>query len=366
MNENKTFVIYDVLKLLCEAPGVAGNENGGEKSAAETALELLREYIPDADYDCHGSIVGTLSAKSDTDLAGEKATILLDAHIDQVGLVVTHISDNFVKAEPCGGIDRRCLAGQSVTVYRRNTAAVGVSPPIKGVICTLPPHVLRGKEAEKSMNADSIWIDTGFTGNKLKEIVKQGDIVTLDGGLTPLLGKRVSGVALDDRAGVCAILYALHLLKKNATSAKPLARQIAVSFSVQEEVGCRGAKVTAYNIEPEYAIAVDVSYGMSPGCPELKCGKLGDGPMIGYAPSLNRKMFEKLKLTAMEQNIPYQLEVMNRDTGGTNADSISIAKGGVKTALVSIPLRYMHTPVETADLSDIEATGKLIAAFCGA
>jgi endoglucanase len=357
MNEYKTFVIYDVLKRLCDTAGVAGDE----RSATEVALELLREYIPDADYDCHGSIVGIVPDNDDN--ASQKPVILLDAHIDRVGLIVTHIDGAFVKAEPCGGIDKRCLAGQSVTLYSKNAAYC------KGVICTLPPHVLHGKDSEKKVKSDSIWIDTGITPERIKDVVKLGDTVTVDGELTPLLDKRVSGAALDDRAGVCAILYALHLLSKNTRDTvekKPLSRRIAVSFSVQEEVGCRGAKVAAYNVEPEYAVVVDVSFGAcgSLTATEGKVGKLGDGPMLGYAPSLNRKMFEKLKTTAVEQNIPYQLEIMGRDTGGTNADSISIAKGGVKTALVSVPLRYMHTPVETADLSDIEAAGKLIAAYC--
>jgi endoglucanase len=153
-------------------------------------------------------------------------------------------------------------------------------------------------------------------------------------------------------------LYALHRLQRIN-----LSRNIAVSFSVQEEVGCRGAGVAAYNLEPEYAIVVDVSYGMSPGGVEHKCGELGGGAMIGYAPSLNRTLFEMLKNTAADRDIPHQIEIMNRDTGGTNADTISTVKGGIKTALISIPLRYMHTPVETADLGDIEAAGKLIAAF---
>jgi endoglucanase len=343
MNELKTFVVYDTLAKLTAAAGVAGNE----RSASAVALELLREFAPDADYDCHGSIVGYVGGKDEA-----KPTIMLDAHIDRIGLIVTHKDNGFCKAEPVGGVDRRCLAGQSVTIL-----ADGGKTPIRGVICTLPPHVLTGKNAEKSMKADSIWIDVPC-GESAS--VSLGDMVTIDGGLTPLLGKVVSGAALDDRAGVCAILYALHLLRRNKGS---LMWNVAVSFSVQEELGCRGAAVTAYNVAPEYAIVVDVSYGMSPGCAEHKCGKLGGGVMIGYAPSLNRSMFEMLKNSAADRAIAHQIEIMNRDTGGTNADTISLTKSGVKTALLSIPLRYMHTPVETADLGDIEAVGKLIAAF---
>ncbi|MCL1881792.1 MAG: M42 family peptidase [Oscillospiraceae bacterium] len=362
ISEMKTFVIYDVLKKLTDAVGVSGNESSGAGSISNVALELLKEYAPDATLDCHGSVTGILGGNASIDKS--KPTIMLDAHIDQIGLIViykesdeTTNNNGFVKAEPCGGIDRRCLAGQRVTVHTK-TGAVG------GIVCTLPPHVMAGK-ANNSIKADEIWLDVGDD----KSQIALGDVVTIDGELTPLLTKQsktVSAPALDDRAGVCAILHALYLLKRvldKGNQGDSLPWNVAVSFSVQEEIGCRGAEVTAYNLEPDYAIVVDVSYGLSPGCPEHKCGKLGGGVMVGYAPSLNRTMFEMLKNTALDKNIPHQLEIMSRDTGGTNADSISTVKGGVKTALLSIPLRYMHTPVETLDLSDVEATGKLIAEF---
>jgi endoglucanase len=333
----------DTLKSLCEAVGVAGNENSDKQAIAQTALLLLKEYAPDASLDCHGSVVGFIGGRDN-----DKPTILLDAHIDQVGLVVTHIdSEGFVKTSSCGGVDRRVLAAQPVTLHGKEK--------VKGIVCTLPPHVKKEKSVIKG---DSIWIDTGLTKEKVSELVSLGDVATVDGEFTHLLNGRISAPALDDRAGVCAILSALNLLKNSSTGFN-----IAVSFSVQEELGCRGAIVTAYNTEPDYAIVVDVSYGLSPGGDKHKCGELGKGPMIGYAPSLNRGMFEGLKKTADEWELPYQLEIMNRDTGGTNADTITVVKGGVRTALISIPLRYMHTPVETADLSDIETAGQLIAAF---
>jgi endoglucanase len=338
--------IFDTLKQLTDAQGVAGNEG----AVSQVALELLKEFDPNAHTDCFGSVVGFIG-----DRDNGNPVILLDAHIDQVGLIVTHIDDKgFIKAERCGGIDRRALAAQAVTIHSRE--------PVKGVICTIPPHVSRGKkDVTQPMKADSIRIDAGLTKAQAQEVISLGDVATIDGELIRMSDKIVTGSALDDRAGVCAVLYALSLLKGN----KALRFNIAVSFSAQEELGCRGATVTAYNAEPEYAVVVDVSYGLSPGCSSIehKCGKLGGGPMLGYAPTLNREMFEGFKKIAREHDVAYQLEIMSRDTGGTNADSITTVKGGVKTALVSIPLRYMHTPVETADISDIEAAGHLIAAF---
>lgn len=335
--------VFDVLKRLTDAFGVAGDES----EAAGVALELLKEYAPNAEADKFGSVVGFIG-----DRTNGKPLILLDAHIDEIGLIVTRIDeDGFITAEPCGGVDRRLLPAQSVTIRGRER--------VKGVVCALPPHV--HKESSKALKEDEIRVDAGFSKEKLEALVSLGDRIVIDGELTRLVNNRVCGRALDDRAGVTAVLYALKLLKEAGNAAY----NVAVTFSSQEEIGSRGAKISSYNIDPEFAVAVDVSYGMSPGCPERKCGKLDGGPMVGLAPSLDRNMFEKLKKTAEMNNIPYQLEIMNRDTGGTNADVISLVKGGVKTALVSIPLRYMHTPVETVSIRDIENTGRLIAMFIG-
>jgi endoglucanase len=356
-NDNSTslpapsFSTYDTLKRLTDAYGVAGNERHSSNPAAsvsEAALVLLRGYDHNAVIDAHGSVVGRIGNDKD------KPVILLDAHIDQVGLIVTFIdSDGFVKAESCGGIDRRVLAGQPVTIHSSVS-----DKPLRGTVCTLPPHVR--KEEDKSVKADEIKIDLGLTAKQAEEVVALGDVVTVGSELSRLAGTKAAGAALDDRAGVVAILYALELLKN-----EELKLNIAVSFSVQEELGLRGAAITAYNAEPDYAIAVDVSYGLSPDCGSVKhkCGETGKGAMIGYAPSLEREMFERLKRVAEENRIPYQLEIMSGDTSGTNADSISTVKGGVKTALLSVPLRYMHTPVEVVDIADIEATGRLIAEF---
>ncbi|MDR0197289.1 MAG: M20/M25/M40 family metallo-hydrolase [Oscillospiraceae bacterium] len=332
--------IFDTLKRLAGANGAAGDEN----SAARAAADYLKEYDRDAKIDGFGSVTGFIGNRN-----SGRPVILLDAHIDEVGLVVTHIDEKgFIKAEPCGGVDRRALSARTVSVRGKET--------VKGVVCSLPPHV--AKEGTKALKADEIWIDTGYGKEELEKLVAPGCTVTVDGEPARLPGGKLCGKALDDRAGVVAVLYALSLLKNSGTSLN-----VAVAFSAQEELGLRGAKVSAHNVNADYAIAVDVSYAHSPGCKKHKCGKSGGGPMLGLAPSLDREMFERLKKTADEWEIPYQLEIMNRDTGGTNADEISLAKGGVKTALVSIPLRYMHTPVETLALSDVEATGQLIAAY---
>ena len=173
--------------------------------------------------------------------------------------------------------------------------------------------------------------------------------------LRRLAGSRISGKALDDRAGVAAVLLCLDLLK-----GKELACDIAAVFAVQEELGCRGAQTAAFSLHPDAAIAVDVSFALTPDADPVKCGRLGKGPMIGFAPGLDNEWTSSLMDVARACELPFQREVMGGDTG-TDADAIASAQTGVRTALLSIPLRYMHTPVETVDLRDVENTGRLMA-----
>ncbi|MCL2077808.1 MAG: M20/M25/M40 family metallo-hydrolase [Oscillospiraceae bacterium] len=339
--------IKETLKSLCTPPGVAGCET----AASKAAQNLLLEYMPNAQVDSFGTVTGSINYDEKLPL------LLLDAHIDEIGMVVNYIDGNgFLKVSGAGGIDRRALSAQTVTIWGKT--------PVKGVICALPPHVQTQKDAAQTIKEDQIAIDCGFTKEEVEKVVSLGDSITIDAELTELQNDRITARALDDRAGVCSILYALDLLKKSIEPPK-LQYNLAVTFSSQEELGCRGARIAAYNINPDLAVAVDVSYGDYHGCKENKTGKIGGGVMLGTAPSLDRELFENMKKTATEKNIPYQIEVMSSETG-TNADVISLSRKGVKCALLSIPLRNMHTPAEMLQISDIKATGQLIAEFIGA
>ena len=173
------------------------------------------------------------------------------------------------------------------------------------------------------------------------------------------MGNRISAPAVDDRSGVCTILAALDMLK-----GKNLAYNLAVSFSSGEEVGERGAKMTAFSVQPDEAIAVDVSFGRTPDIASNEAGVLGSGVMIGVSAALDKEMSNKLCEIAEKANIPHTREIMPSSTG-TNADAIGISGKGVKCCTLSFPIRYMHTPVETVDLSDIEATARLICEYAG-
>jgi endoglucanase len=328
--------LKDTLKILCEPPGVAGSEN----TASEAACELLSRYMPNAETDAFGSVTGSIKYDEKLPL------LLLDAHIDEIGMVVNFIDEKgFLKVGRAGGVDRRALPASQVTVWGK--------VPVIGVVCTLPPHVQ--KDDAKVLKEDEIIIDCGYSREKIENLISLGDSVTINAEFTELLNSKITARALDDRAGVCAILYALELIKEKTPK-----YNLAVSFSSQEELGCRGAGISAFNINPDLAVAVDVSYGDYPKCTEAKTGKLGNGVMIGTAPTLDRGLFEHIKSVAKRNNIAHQIEVMSAKTG-TNADIIGITKSGVKCALLSIPLRNMHTPVEVVQLSDIISAGNLIA-----
>ncbi len=326
-----------IIMSLADARGVSGDET----NAAELALSMLKNYTDDC-FIKNGNVIGRLGCK------GSKPHILIDAHIDQIGFTVTHITDDgFLKIAGCGGIDRRLLLAQPVTVLAKK--------PLNGVICAIPPHL--ETDESKVPEMEDICVDVGLTKACAEELISLGDKIVFTSHCAKLQGDRITGAALDDRCGVAAILRALELV-----SDKPLHSEITVMFSTQEEVGERGAKIGVFDIEPDIAIAVDVSFALTAGDSEIKCGAMGGGCMIGFSPVLDRELSQTFKTIAEKRCLPYQIEVMSGTTG-TNADRFSVNKSGVKAVTLSIPLKYMHTPVEIISLSDVENTAQLIAAY---
>lgn len=332
--------LKNVLSQLVSKNGISGDEF----KASEIACSILNNYL-ESHVDSFGNVCGV-----QRNVDENKKTILLDAHIDEIGMIVTYITDDgFLKVSNCGGIDNRVLLAQEVNILCKNKN-------IKGLICSTPPHL----EADntKVPDIEDIFVDIGMSKESAEKIVSLGDRVVINNYLINLQNDYVTSHALDDRSGVAAILYALELLK-----GKNPKYNICVLFSSQEETGERGAKIGAYKLDPDLAIAVDVSFALTPGEKVENCGETQKGPMIGIAPSLSREMSEALVKTAESADIPYQIEVMNGKTG-TNADQISVSHSGVKTCILSIPLKYMHTPVEAISVSDVENTAKLLAKFC--
>lgn len=326
-----------LLKRLTQAPGVSGKEG----DAAKLTAELLAQYMP-VTTDPLGNVVGQR--------AGHAPHILLDAHLDQIGMIVTRVDDSgFVKFRSVGGVDVRTLPAAEVTVWGKD--------PLFGVVTSTPPHLQDEKSAGTAPEMEQMAVDLGLSQEMAQTMVQPGDRITLRSRFASLLGSRIAATALDDRAGVAAILYCLELLKEQGYGG-----QLTVVFSAQEEVGGSGAAVSGFRAAAEEALAVDVSFAMAPGNPKERCAILGKGTMIGIAPTLDYAMGQTLLRLAQREQIACQHEVMGGKTG-TNADALQRAGAGTKMGLLSIPLRNMHTGVEVVDLSDIASTAKLLARY---
>lgn len=330
--------IKSVLKTLTAQVGVSGDEF----PASNAAAELLRKYAEDVSVDAFGNVTGFVKSGCE----GAK-TLMLDAHIDQVGYIITSISEGgFLSVGACGSPDVKMLLAQSVTVHGKN--------PVLGVVSTLPPHV---QKDNKAPDINDISIDIGFDKKNVEELISLGDRVTVNSEFRELCGDIVSAPAIDDRSGVCAILAALEMLGEH----KP-AYDLVISFSAQEETGERGAKQAAFRIQPDECIAVDVSFGRTPDSEPKDTAELGSGVMIGFSAALDKKMSNSLRALAIKTDIPFTCEVMPTSTG-TNADAIGVAGKGVKCCTLSFPIRYMHTPVECVNIKDIETTARLISEY---
>ena len=328
------------LKELCFKLSDISATSGDETGFSHELIKLLNEYMP-CKIDNVGNVLGS-SEKGDFH-------ILLDAHIDQVGLVVRGIdSKGFLLVDKIGSIDIRALTGAEVIVHGKED--------LFGVVCSVPPHLQSG-DSGGELNLKSMAIDIGLSAEEAKKAVSIGDRVTMRNFSNQLLNNCISGSALDNRAGVVAIFGALDILKDKLHNVK-----LSVLFSVQEEVGCRGAGCGAFALMPDCAIVVDVGFGDDVYTDKSLTISLGGGPSIGIAPILSKALSDELVSIAKDEDIPYQHDVMSRTTG-TNADTITVVGSGVPTLLLSVPLRYMHTANEVVNIDDIENTSKLIAEF---
>jgi endoglucanase len=330
--------LKELLFRLCAARGTPGDETAAARAAAKE-LAPYGGAVKDA--------LGNISAAFGPENA--EGNILLEAHLDQIGLVVTSVDGNgFLRVDKCGGADPRVLPGSAVTVKGKKA--------LSGIVCCTPPHLSDGKDDEV-LPVGKSFVDIGLSKEKAEELVSPGDRVTFSTKPVSLAGSRVSSAGLDNRAGAAALVRCAQMLYKTG-----LKRRVTVLLSTREETGGQGASTGAFSAEPSEAICVDVGFACQPGVPPEKSHPLGGGPMVGFAPVLNRRISENLVKTAVKNNIPYKRDVMGGSTG-TNSDNIAVVRSGVPTGMVSIPLRYMHTPAEVIDLRDIENTALLIAEY---
>ncbi|GHU60907.1 hypothetical protein FACS1894171_2840 [Clostridia bacterium] len=312
----------DIIGTISRLSAISG-PSGHEKAVAAEASEMLKPLVDCVETDRFGNVMGILKGADD-----RSPRIVLDAHLDEVGLVITGQNDGFLRFRTLGGVDSRILPAREVVIVS--------DEDIFGVIMATPPHLLEKGQEDKAVKIKDMLIDVGMNETEAARLIGR-PAVCFDRP-RPLGSRQFSGKALDDRLGFAVLLRTLELLSQWYFERKI---EVIVLASVQEEVGCRGAAAAVDRLAPDYFIAVDVTHGRTPDVSSDKTFELGGGPAIGIGPNINRKMSDKLASLAREKGIRYQLEVMEGNTG-TNAWPAQTAGTGVATALVSVPLKYMH------------------------
>ena len=331
--------IEQILERLC----AVGGPSGFERPAVLAARELLEPLMDEVWTDRLGSLIGVRRCGK----PGAKK-LLLDAHLDEVGLIVTGHKDGFLRFK-AAGVDARMLPDREVSIL--------TDPPMLGVVACLPPHVLSAEDREKAPEVKDLFVDAGLSQEKAERLIPIGTPMVYRAELTRLGERQVCAKSLDDRACFAALLRAAELLKEAALDV-----DLYILGSVCEETGGVGAQVGAQALAPDYCVAVDVTFRRTPDCSKEEALAMGGGPAVGIGPNCARWMVKRLLDKAAGLDMAVQKEVMEGNSG-TNGWDMQVANEGVATALVSVPLKYMHTPVEVAELSDIENTARLLAAF---
>jgi len=335
-----------LLRGLLGAVGPSGHEG----AAAALWREAARHFGAEVTGDALGSSVALVSGSQ----PGLRLAVV--GHIDEIGLIVTHIDDEgFLWFAPIGGWDAQILVGQRV----RLLTSAG---PLIGVIGKKPIHLLRDEERKKVADVRDLHVDIGARdGAHAAEMTQVGDVAVIDGEPVELPNGRVVSRALDNRLGA---YIALEVARAVAETGGGECAVAAVA-AAQEEITLAGARTSAYALEPTVAVVVDVTHATdAPGVDVKEAGRhaLGSGAVIARGATLHPRVFELLVEAARAESVPYTVEAAARQTG-TDADAVHTARAGVPTGLVSIPLRYMHSPVEMVALADVQACVDLIAAF---
>jgi putative aminopeptidase FrvX len=330
------------LKNLVEAHAPSGHEG----PVRDLIRDAWRDLVDEFEQDKLGSLIGIKRA---TRPADPPRRIMLAAHMDEIGMMVRDLVDGFIYVHRISGVDNRVMLAQPVRVHGRRS--------LPGIVAAAPPHALTAEARRKYPTFDDLVIDLGLPAAEVESLVQIGDLITLDVPMIELQGQKVAGKAMDDRACVAAVTACLHHLQGMMHR-----WDVYAAATVQEETGLLGAATAANHIQPDIAIALDVTFAPQPGVDNDSTCDMGGGPGIGLGPNFHPGLFDRLKDTAKQYEIKLQDDVIP-GASGTDAWAIQVALTGVPTALLEVPLRNMHSPVETCDLRDIERAGRLMAHF---
>jgi endoglucanase len=335
--------LYNIVENFTSYPGVSGFE--------DMAFDELKKYVSTLGI---FDEIGTTSVGSFYGImrcGKENAPLVLcDAHLDTVGFVVTEICEGgFLRIANVGGIAAKILPATEVYVYGKET--------IRGIFGSKPPHLQEPGESEKKMNVTELFIDTGLPTDELKKLVRVGTSAGFPCRLQKLLGENLAGAGFDDRLCGAAIVRALMMLDKSSLNV-----DVAFQFSGGEEIGYKGAMTTAYRLDPDKAIVIDVTHAFVPGAPKTREGvRAGKGGDICFSPQTHRNFTKFAISVAEKEGIPYQLSAAPGRTG-TNSNAVQTARDGIPTFLISIPLKNMHTMSEIVDMNDALNTSRVVAA----
>jgi putative aminopeptidase FrvX len=333
------------LDRLLHSPGPSGYE----QRIQSVVRDFVQPFADDVTTDWHGNVVACVNPEG-------SPRIMLAGHCDQIGLMVKHVDETgFIRVSPIGGWDVQMLLGQHVQIWTK-------SEPVSGVIARKAIHLLTLDERKKVPAINDLWIDIGVQSEaEARELVEIGDPVTLVPGYRELRNGLIAGSAMDDRVGVWVVMRALQRIRQG----NPKAAVFSVS-TVQEEIGLRGAQTSAFSIDPQLGIAVDVTHATD--CPTIDKNehgdiRIGNGPVIVRGPNVNPVVFRSLMDLADDKKIPVQVNGLAKPAGN-DGNAMQLVRGGLAIGLVTIPNRYMHSPVEVVSLTDLEQAAELIAEFC--
>lgn len=330
--------LFEFLRDVTAIPGLPGME----RPVAEFIAKAFEDYADDVMIDARNNVIATSGSFG--------PRIMLCAHLDEIGLVVTKIEeDGCLRIARNGGVDPRILPGLEVSVSTKDG-------PLFGVVGAKPPHLLSPADQKKMTPIQDLYVDIGFSADEVKKRVRIGDAITLAHNTIHLAGERVASKTLDDRACVAVMLLCAEHLKHMQVNA-----QVQFVASSQEEIGGGGAKTAANRADPDIAIALDVAHGKSPGTGEYEAYPL-EQLVITAGPVLHPALVERLKKTADSNGISYAVQISGGHTY-TDADQFYNARAGIPSLLLATPVRYMHTTVETIDLKSVREAARLLALF---
>jgi len=361
------------LKALTEAP----SPSGYEVPAAEIMRARLTGVADTIETNVMGSVHATLKSTCSDDAADATSSVMIAGHLDEIGMMVKYIGDDgFITFDPIGGVDAAVLPGMRVDIHATgegagkhkddkhkdgNAAAVAASTVLRGVMGRKPIHLIEPDERKTVTPNDKLFIDLGLEGAEAKKKIRIGDAITYGVGFEEFGDGFAVARAFDDKLGVWIAARVLEEIKKAGRARV----DVIAAGTVQEEIGLRGGVTSAYGVNPTIGISVEVGHATDyPDIDKRKYGEAvcGKGPLIARGPNINPVLFERLVKAAEDAKIGYQIGPEARATG-TDANAIQLSRGGKVAGLISIPLRYMHTPTEVLKLSDLEGAVKILTRF---